>query len=138
MYTAILSDGRITVCSIFFILMSTQAANILFALCGIVGPLYGIGQTFKELDPKNIQTAMFVCRTLSGPSPSKYRCERKTNIIVFSGGGSVRCPTLLPVSLQKSPSHSLFFVSRLPKYIRLFYGWSSPYLLWWGWCFGSC
>ena len=58
--------------------MSTQAANILFALCGIVGPLYGIGQTFKELDPTNIQTAMFVCRTLSGPSPSKYyRCERK-------------------------------------------------------------
>ena len=43
-------------------------------------------------------------------------------MIVFSGGGSVRCPTLLPLSLQKSPSHSLSFALRLPKYIRLFYG----------------
>lgn len=54
----------------------TQAANILFALCGIVGPLYGMGQTFAELDPTNIKTAMFVC-ILSGPYLSKYRYKRK-------------------------------------------------------------
>lgn len=37
-----------------------QATNILFSICGIVGSLYGIGQTFEELDPINIHKALFV------------------------------------------------------------------------------
>lgn len=37
-----------------------QAANILFAICGIMGSLYGMGQTFEELDPTKIKTALFV------------------------------------------------------------------------------
>lgn len=41
-----------------------QAMNIVFAACGIVGPIYGIGQRFAELDPKYLQTAMFVCDTI--------------------------------------------------------------------------
>lgn len=43
------------------IIIQIQAINIVFALCGIVGPLYGIGRTFAEVDPTNLKSAMFVC-----------------------------------------------------------------------------
>ncbi|BCR84693.1 putative integral membrane protein [Aspergillus chevalieri] len=45
------------------LMVAAMVVNILFALCGIVGPIYGIGQTFEQLDMvhnlKKVQKAMF-------------------------------------------------------------------------------
>lgn len=62
-----------------------QAANILFAICGIVGSLYGIGQTFEELDPMNIHKALFVSgrlNTLRGSSESLLTLTGHKTVVV--------------------------------------------------------
>lgn len=43
-------------------LIDLQLLNILFAICGITGALYGIGQRSDDLVKRGtIETAMFVC-----------------------------------------------------------------------------
>ena len=43
-------------------LIDSQLMNILFALCGITGALYGIGQKLHTLIERGtMETAMFVC-----------------------------------------------------------------------------
>lgn len=48
---------------------TSQALNILFALCGITGALYGMGQRSRVLLQRGtMETAMFVCpHDLHGP-----------------------------------------------------------------------
>lgn len=65
------------VCTIGFFLESLlmltlihyKGLNILFALCGITGSLYGMGQKFEQLEDGYLETALFV-RTLTITSNS--------------------------------------------------------------------
>ncbi|PLB33190.1 ion-transporting P-type ATPase SPF1 [Aspergillus candidus] len=41
------------------LMVAAMALNILFALCGITGSLYGMGQKLGDLEPNDIETAMF-------------------------------------------------------------------------------
>ncbi|KAI9934333.1 hypothetical protein ASPWEDRAFT_170040 [Aspergillus wentii DTO 134E9] len=44
------------------LMLFAMAWNILFAICGITGAIYGMGQKFEQIlvvNPKNVQTAMF-------------------------------------------------------------------------------
>jgi hypothetical protein len=44
-----------------FGLIPSQALNILFALCGITGSLYGMGRKLDHVERKHFSTALFVC-----------------------------------------------------------------------------
>lgn len=41
-------------------MIQSQALNILFALCGITGAVYGIGRKLIDLEPQHIEAALFV------------------------------------------------------------------------------
>ena len=56
-------------------LIHCKGLNILFALCGITGSLYGMGQKFEQLEDGYLETALFV-RTLTITSNSLAYIEK--------------------------------------------------------------
>lgn len=75
-----------------FRLIPSQALNILFALCGITGSLYGMGRKLEHVE--QFLTALFVC-LLKPPSlsPVRHSVYIAYARVFHSGGGSVRQAT---------------------------------------------